>query len=71
MPYTHTHTSSIQHPASSIQHPASKLSINYFQFSINNFTFAAQSKLNHKMDDGPAKRNENNNLLSVGMSSLP
>jgi hypothetical protein len=55
---------------SSIQHPISKLSSIHFQLSIKNFTFAAQSKLNHKMDDGPAKQNENNNLLSVGMSSL-
>jgi O-acetylhomoserine/O-acetylserine sulfhydrylase-like pyridoxal-dependent enzyme len=60
----------IENPIPNIQQPASKFSIIHFQLSIKNFTFAAQSKLNHKMDDGPAKQNENNNLLSVGMSSL-
>jgi len=53
-----------------IEHRASKLSIFNFQFSIKNFTFAAESKLNSKMDDGPAKRSDKNNLLSAGMSGL-
>jgi hypothetical protein len=43
----------------------------YFQFSIKKITFAAKIKLKTKMDDGPAKPNANNNLLPVGMSSLP
>ena len=57
-------------PAPSIEHPA-ELSIFNYQLSIKIFTFAAQSKLKPKMDDGPAKRNDNHNLLSAGMSSLP
>jgi hypothetical protein len=59
----------IQYPTSSIQHQNYPLSI--FNYQLKILLLPNKSKLDHKMDDGPAKRNENNNLLSVGMSSLP